>query len=134
MTDVANQLDPLQAVRLLLADVGSNQYLTDEQINGYLTLNGDRVRRAAADALDAIAISETLVSKVIRTQDLQTDGAKVADALRARAQQLRAQDDEDDANTWGGFDLVPTHTGRPCTPEHTGRVVDWDRPPEAWGL
>ncbi|MGN6413793.1 hypothetical protein [Flexivirga sp.] len=133
MTDVANQLDPVQAVRLLLADVGSTQYLTDEQITGYLTLNGGRVRRAAADALDAIAVSETLVSKVIRTQDLQTDGAKVADALRARAAQLRQQDDEDDANAWGGFDLVPMHSGRPCVPEHTGRVVDWDEP-QVWGL
>lgn len=134
MTDVANQLDPTQAVRLLLADVGSTQYLTDEQINGYITLNDGRVRRAAADALDAIAVSEVLTSKVIRTQDLQTDGAKVADALRARAAQLRQQDDEDDANMWGGFDLVPTHSGRPCVPEHTGRVVEWDQPPQCWGL
>lgn len=134
MTDVANQLQPVQAVRLLLADVGSDQYLTDQNISGYLQLNGDRIRRAAADALDAIAVSEVLVSKVIRTQDLQTDGAKVADALRARAAQLRQQDDDDDLNTWGGFDLVPTHSGRPCTPEHTGRVVEWDQPPTVWGL
>ena len=134
MTDVANQLDPTQAVRLLLADVGSTQYLTDGQIDGYLQLNDGRVRRAAADALDAIAVSEVLVSKVIRTQDLQTDGAKVADALRARAAQLRAQDDDEELDAWGGFDLVPTHSGRTCPPEHTGRVVEWDQPPQAWGL
>ena len=132
---MADATDPIQQVRLLLADVGSDQYLTDDQITGYLALNDQRVRRAAADALDAIAVSEVLVSKAIRTQDLQTDGAKVADALRARAQQLRAQDDDDDLDAWGGFDLVPTHSGRPCTPEHTGRVVTWDdEHPPVWGL
>jgi hypothetical protein len=93
-------------VRLLTADVGTGdrQILTDEQVQGYLDLNDANVRRAAADVLDAIAVSEVLVSKVIRTQDLTTDGAKVAAALQARAAQLRAQ--ADDADEAGAFDIV----------------------------
>lgn len=96
---------PLDTLRLLLADVDPDrQVLTDEHLTGYLALNGIdnpqlddpdappwRVRMAAADALDAIAVSEVLVGKVIRTQDLQTDGAKVAAELRAQAAGHRAR-------------------------------------------
>jgi hypothetical protein len=49
------------------------------------------VRLAAAQALDTIATNEALVQKVLRTQDLQTDGAKLSAELRARAAGLRAQ-------------------------------------------
>jgi hypothetical protein len=47
--------------------------------------------RAAASALRALAISEGLIQKVIRTEDLQTDGAKLASALLAGARQLEDQ-------------------------------------------
>ena len=103
---------PEAQVRLLIADVDTaRQILTDGQITGFLALEADNVKRAAAAALDAIASSEVLVSKVIRTQDLATDGAKVATALRAHAQQLRAQADDEDGFF---FDIVPgecTDTG-----------------------
>lgn len=103
---------PAHQLRLLISDVDENrQVLTDDHVEGYLSLYGvtptaanaspstvpmHTVRRAAADALDAIATSETLVSKVIRTQDLSTDGPKVADALRRQATALRAQADVDE--------------------------------------
>lgn len=121
-------VDPVAAVRLLIADVSTDEtkrLLTDGQVQTFLAINDGRVRRAAADALDAIATSEVLVSKKIRTQDLATDGPAVAAELRARARQLRDQDDEDDAREWGGFDLVNTlpPTCRPELTEH-----------EVWGL
>jgi hypothetical protein len=53
-------------------------------------MTGFIVRLAAAQALDTIATSEALVSKVIRTLDLQTDGAKLGTELRAQATQMRA--------------------------------------------
>lgn len=107
-------------VRLLIADVGDGdrQVLTDDQVGGYLELNGLNVRRAAADALDAIAVSEVLVSKVIRTQDLATDGSKVAAALQARAAQLRAQADDADADADGGLQVI--EFGGSCGPELAG--------------
>ena len=118
---------PVEHVRALMADVGSVQYLTDDQVRVYLDLNGDNVRRAAADALDAIATSEVLVSRVIRTQDLQTDGAKVADSLRKHADRLRqlAADEDEQADAWDGFDVVDTIPGR-HRPEGTEYPV--------WGL
>lgn len=124
-------LDPEQAVRLLTADVDpTRELVTAAQVNQYLLLNGGNYRRAAADVLDAIAVSELLVSKVIRTQDLQTDGAKVAAELRARADRLRKQaDDEAAADTGDIFDVVPTGTRRPHHAEHTP-----GHPADVWGL
>lgn len=104
---------PVHQVRLLIADLDTdNQLLDDDTVVGYLSMHGVTrsdatfpgktptwsVRRAAADALDAIATSEVLVSKVIRTAaGVVTDGAKVADALRKQAVALRAQADADAA-------------------------------------
>lgn len=108
-------------VRLLTADVAADEaarILTDDQVQGFLDLNDANVRRAAADALDAIAISEALVSKVIRTQDLATDGAKVAAALQARAAQLRAQADAADVDAGDVFEVVEFRGG--CGPELAG--------------
>jgi hypothetical protein len=94
---------PLGQVRLLISDVDeANPILDDAQVQGFLAINAGHLRRAAADALDAIADSETLVSKVLKTQDLSTDGAKVADSLRAHADRLRSQAEDDDF----AFDIV----------------------------
>lgn len=95
----------LGRVRLLTSDVNeSSPLLTDEQITALLSMEGS-VKRAAAQALDTIASSEVLVSKVIRTLDLQTDGAKVSAELRARANDLRQQDEDDNDDPWA-IDIV----------------------------
>ena len=105
--------DPVQQVRLLIADVdtGENQIFTDEQLKGYLSITSQSVKRAAADALDAIASSEALTSKVIQTQDRSSNGAAVADALRKHANALRArakeeEDEENDEPFFTAFNLT----------------------------
>jgi len=99
---------PVGQVRLLIADVEEGNFLlADDQITGYLAIESGRVKRAAARALDAIATSEVLVSKKIRTLDLQTDGPAVAAELRAQARQLREEDDQDgDEGPWA-IDVIP---------------------------
>lgn len=103
--DVTN--DPTTVVgkiRLLISDTNlDSPTFTDTSLTGFYAMSGSNVRLAAAQALDAIATSEVLVSKVIRTLDLQTDGAKVAAELRAQAQQLRATaaDYDADGNLFG---------------------------------
>lgn len=86
-------------VRLLIGDVDPDDYLLpDEAIDGYLDIAGGTVKLAAADALDAIASSEALLSKKITTQDRSTDGPAVAQALRKHAEALRnraAEEGED---------------------------------------
>ena len=105
-------------VRLLIADIDETALLfTDAQISAFLTLESANVRLAAAQALDTMASSEALVSKKIKTQDLQTDGPAVAEELRKRAEALRKQTD----------DIDPT-TGVPFAFD----IVDYD--PNAWLL
>lgn len=85
---------PIGQVRLLTADLDpAAPLLDDELLQGYLALNSQNVLRASADALDAMATSETLLSRKIRTQDLSTDGVAVAAELRKQAASLRARAD-----------------------------------------
>lgn len=81
---------------------------SDARLQAFLALNRDTVRYAAADALDAIASNEALISKKIRTEDLSTDGPAVAKELRVHAKSLRdAQADEDIALSYAeAFEIV----------------------------
>jgi hypothetical protein len=94
-------------VRLLIPDTSVTGYVfEDAEIDAFLTLETD-VRRSAALALETIASSQALCLKVIRVLDLQTDGAKVADALLKRAAGLRDQAEEAEAAEDGGaFDVI----------------------------
>lgn len=98
---------PIGRVRLLATDLDeTTPLLSDTQIQAMLGMCADRIRRAAAMALDTIASSEALVSKRIKTLDLTTDGPAVAKALRDHAQRLREEDDDlDDDGPWG-LDIV----------------------------
>lgn len=107
-------------VRLLLNDVDqATAVFTDAEIDAFLAIESLSVKRAAAQAIDTNATNEALASKVLRTQDLQTDGAKLADAMRKHAQALRDQADrEDDLSDDGAyFEIIP---GATCRPELTG--------------
>jgi hypothetical protein len=96
----------LGKVRLLIPDTDeTNLVLADAQITALLAME-IYVKRAAAAAIDLIASNEVMVSKVIKTQDLATDGAKVSTELRARATELRRQVDEDDDATSGNIDII----------------------------
>lgn len=92
---------PAGQVRLLITDTSDDptvQLFADDEIDAFLGLEDSSVFRAAALALETIASDQVLVLKVIRTLDVQTDGAKVSDALLKRAAVLRARAD-DDADT-----------------------------------
>lgn len=124
--------EQIALVRLYAADLGTgpDELFTDAQYTVLIDSNAGAVRLAAADALEAMAASEVLVSKKIRTQDLSTDGPAVSAELRALAQRHRdlhaaGVDAEDD----GFFDIVDTLSGcrRPELTEHA-------YPYEAWGL
>ena len=91
-------------VRLLTADLDeANFIMPDEMVQGYLTLQGENVRLAAADALDAIATTESLMSKKLRTQDVATDGPAVAADLRKKASDLRDKEAEEGSY----FEIIP---------------------------
>lgn len=90
-------------------------YFSDLEISGYLgeyVATGTepvraQVKRAAADAIDALANNEALILKKIKTEDLETDGPALANSLRAGARQLRQQADDEDKADSAMFELVP---------------------------
>jgi hypothetical protein len=97
----------VRRVRLLIADTDpANRLFRVDQIQDFLDIEGSSVKLAAATALETIARSEVLVSKVIRTQDLSTDGAKVAAELRASAKEIRRQVETGEGDADSGFDIV----------------------------
>jgi hypothetical protein len=105
-------------VRLLIPDVeqldnladptASAEYLfNDSQIQAFLALYSNNVKRAAAQAKLVLATSEALINKVIRTADYTTDGAKLGAELRAQAQLLMSEADKDDAeDSYDSFSIV----------------------------
>lgn len=107
---------PVGQVRVLIPDLhkledlrdlrNEPRYLfADEEIEALLDVNGGNVKLAAADACDAIGMDKALQLLVLKTDDKQTDGAKLLSAIVARARQLRAQAKEDEENSLC-FDVV----------------------------
>lgn len=91
-------LDPQTEFRLRLhiadpepADGTGTPLLSYDDLQALYTGAGGSVERTVASALLTIAASETLVSKKIRTQDLQTDGPAVSAELRALAREWEAR-------------------------------------------
>jgi len=78
-------------VRLIIADQdATDPMFDDDEIDAFLSINSD-IRLAAAYALGTMATNQVMVLKVIKLLDLTTDGAKVSDALRRLAKDLRDQ-------------------------------------------
>lgn len=90
-------------VRLIITDTDSaNPIFDDDEIEAFLAMRYDSVLLAAAQALDTIASSETLILKKVRMLDITTDGPAVAKALRDHAANLREQYRVED----GTFDIA----------------------------
>ena len=116
---------PIGQVRVLIPDLrkledlrdlrNEPRYLfADEEIEALLAVNSGNVKLAAADACDAIGMDKALQLLVLKTDDKQTDGAKLLSAIVGRAKQLRAQAKEDEENNLC-FDVV----------QPTFEPVDW---------
>lgn len=109
-------ISPIGQVRVLIPDLrkledlrdlrNEPRYLfTDDEILAFLAINNGNVKRAAADACDAIGMDKALQLLVLKTDDKQTDGAKLLDAIVKRAKTLREQAKEDDENNLS-FDVI----------------------------
>ncbi|MHB1131659.1 MAG: hypothetical protein ACYC4L_04655 [Chloroflexota bacterium] len=92
-------------VRLLIPDrVDSGHVFEDEEIDAFLTVEGASIKRAAALAIETIAVDEALTLKVIKLLHLQTNGAETARALLGRAKALREQAASEEYEAEGTFD------------------------------
>jgi hypothetical protein len=106
-------------VRLLIPDVeqldnlanpsAADAYIfNDAQIQAFLSMNKNNVKRSAAQAKLALATSEALINKVIKSYDFSTDGAKLGAELRAQAEQLQKDADRDELyDSYDIFTIVP---------------------------
>lgn len=97
-------------IRLNISDVhpdSDKQLLSDEQLKTLLDHYKGSTNRASARALRIIAASEVLVSKAIRTQDLQTSGDRVAEALRRLAEDFDSEAEAEEMDEDGALWLVP---------------------------
>lgn len=93
-------------VRRTIPDrVEEDGFWTDEEIQSFLD-DEDGWRRATALALETMASDAAIVDRVIKIQNLTTDGAAVSRALMARALQLRTQAQEADASSGDAFDTI----------------------------
>ena len=111
---------PVGQVRVLIPDLrkledlrdlrNEPRYLfTDDEILAFLAVNNGNVKRAAADACDAIGMDKALQLLVLKTDDKQTDGAKLLDAIVKRAKTLREQAKEDDEDNLSFNVIMPTY-------------------------
>ena len=83
-------------VRLLITDTDTEAAIfADALIAGFLRIEGNSIKKAAAQALDYIASRESLVQKRITTLGLSTDGPAVAKDLRVHAASLRSQSEDE---------------------------------------
>ena len=126
--------EPLELVRTLIPDTdaiygdGEDEYLFDDaQIENFLTVAGGSVLRAAGMAMIAVGNSEALISKVIKTQDLATDGSKLQDSWRLSGQALLARaDKEDEKDALDYFEIVDYEEGwTTARPELTEYGFSW---------
>lgn len=112
----------VQKVRILIPDTeqvfDGETLFSDAELEIYLEI-GVSPLRAAGLAMIAISNSEAMISKVIRTQDLQTDGAKVAEAMRKNAETLFARADKEDEAANGFYFNIVDYNNTPTRPELT---------------
>jgi|SRR5690606_20901068 len=111
---------PVGQVRALIPDIeqledptdlsADAEYIfTDAVLQSYVALTRGNVYMAAAIAVNALATTEALILKVLRSDDRVTDGAKLADSLGKRADWLRkeAEKADDDEALDEAFNIVP---------------------------
>ena len=123
---------PVGQVRLLVGDVTDPFIFQDEQIEAFLAVSGDNIKRAAASALLVIAGNEALLYKYVRTDDLLVDGPKTAAELRQQADDLKEEAAAEEAEDFEHFRLdYPAGDCRWEYMEHT-TVKPWPGDPCPW--
>lgn len=102
--------DLVTLTRSLYGDLSPDQtgdYLFDNTtVEGFLRLAHSNPYRAAAMACRALSVDQVYLLKVVRTQDLQVNGAAVAAELRLIAQDLDVQADAYELNDDDGFEII----------------------------
>ena len=86
---------------------GLRRPLRRDEIDAFLTANGDNVYLAAADALEIIAANQAYILKVISNNGLSTNGPAVAASLQATAKTWRDKAASNVGTSDTGVIIVP---------------------------
>ena len=91
--------------RLLIPDRDPEHAVwTDEELAGFVAVEGDDAYLVAAAALEAMASDVAYTRGDVRVEDVQTNGSKTSDALLKRAQMLRERSSLADAEAGDAWD------------------------------
>lgn len=102
MTALIDFASPNNQVRLLIADIDmAAPIFSDEAIAAFLEMSNSNVKRAAAQALEVMAVNYVEVRGQIRLLDVSTNGPADAAALREMAAQYRKQADQEASGSIG---------------------------------
>lgn len=119
----------IDLVRTLIPDTdaiyGENEdehLFSDTEIENFLTVARGSVYRAAGLAMIAVGNSEALILKVIRTQDLQTNGATLQAAWLKSGERLLDEADKIDAGEDHFFQIINYREGWPTRPPE---LTEW---------
>lgn len=99
LTPLVNPEHPNEAPEFIFSDAEIQAFVDDQTELGLIPTRSWHIRRAAADAMVAIANSENLILKKIVTEDLQTDGPAVADKLLKAAALAYGRADAEESNS-----------------------------------
>jgi len=91
-----DRIKTISQVRLFIPDTKneSEQYVfEDEELDTFLSFEGDDVRRAAATALESILTNEGLLHKHIEIMNVEVDSAPTMKEIRMRIDDLRREAD-----------------------------------------
>lgn len=90
--------DPYAEPTYIFSDEELQSFIDDQTEIGLLPTRAWHIRRAAADAMIAMANNENLILKKIVSEDLETDGPAVATALIKAATLLYGRADAEEFN------------------------------------
>lgn len=91
--------DPAGPVSYMFSDEELQSFVDDQTEFGLFETRSWHIRRAAADAMIAIANDENLILKKIVTEDLETDGPAVATAMIRAATLAYSRADAEEGNS-----------------------------------
>ena len=126
----------LRAVRTLIPDkeaIFDGEYMfSDEDLQDLSLVAGTNLYKVAGLAMLAVGNSEALIEKVIKTQDLSTNGAALQDSWRAAAKVMLDRGDAEDAaaNAFDGFQIIDYRQGWGTWPaeltefDENGDIID----------
>lgn len=125
--------EQIAIVRTLIPDTdavfgpGEDEHLfSDEDITRFITAAGGSVTRAAGFAMIAVGNSEALINKVIKTQDLMTNGAATAIAFRQAGEaMLKRADKEEQNQALDYFEIVDYREGWSADRPELTEWVTW---------